>query len=386
MNHHGHSGQEPALRVLVADDDPIQRSLIAARLLKLDGHAIEAEDGGVAWSLLSSQEFDLAIVDLGMPNLDGIGLIQCMRGHPRTRHLPIIVVTSQTDRASIEAAFGAGASSFLTKPVVWSTFEHHVGFLLRLVQAAKDARCQRQRYCATDRAKAAIVNRICSETNASAGLLVAEVEKLIHMAALSRATVGLLDGLSLIRNEIELLRGSAQAASTAVDALSQGVYVDSRRTPLLDLLQAAQANVAPLARQAQVMVRTNSPAPTVSIACDASAIELAITHLLRNAIQHSPPAAVVTIAAKVYPDGLLAIEIDDSGLGMHPQLIAQYLGSAIDAAMLAQPISGGFGLLLAKAVAEAHDGSVELRSMPHKGLSATLIVPAERVSQRVEAA
>ncbi len=76
------------LRVLVADDDPILRSLMRARLVRFNGHAVDAEDGLAAWTLLCSQTFDIAIVDLGMPNLDGISLIQCMRGYPRTRHLP----------------------------------------------------------------------------------------------------------------------------------------------------------------------------------------------------------------------------------------------------------------------------------------------------------
>src|SRR5262245_18973837 len=90
------------LRILVADDDPILRSLMRARLVRFNGQAVDAEDGLTAWRLLCSQTFDMAIVDLGMPNLDGISLIQCIRGYPRTRHLPIIVVTAQDDRTSID--------------------------------------------------------------------------------------------------------------------------------------------------------------------------------------------------------------------------------------------------------------------------------------------
>lgn len=380
------SGSTPPLRVLVADDDPIQRSLIAARLANLDGTAVEAEDGCVAWTLLMSQEFDLAVVDLGMPNLDGIGLIQCMRGHPRTKHVPIIVVTSQTDRDSMAAAFAAGASSFITKPVVWSTFEHHVGFLLRLVEAARDARSRGQRYCATDRAKAAIVNRMCRETDASAAYLVAEVERLIGLASRPQSFDALQDGLALIRSEVQLLRSSARAAASAVDALSKKVEVDHRRVMLADLLQAALAGVAPLARQARVHVGSRSAAPAVTVACDAEAVELALTHLLRNAIEHSAAGGTVAMEARVFSDGLLAIEIDDNGPGMHPELIAQYLGAPVDSFDIAHPVSGGFGLLLARAIAETHDGAIELRSMPGRGLSATLILPHDRVSRLVEAA
>ena len=141
------------IEVLVADDDPIQRSLVRARLSRLNAKAIEAEDGKIAWSLLTSRSFDLAIVDLSMPHLDGIALMQCIRGHPRTKHMPVIVITSRGDRESIDAAFAAGASSFLVKPVVWSTFEPHVDFLLRLVSAARDARVAGQKSDAAYNAK-----------------------------------------------------------------------------------------------------------------------------------------------------------------------------------------------------------------------------------------
>ena len=84
-------------RVLVVDDDPINRNLIAAQLTKLSCEAVEAEDGRQAWGRLTEEIFDLAIVDLNMPNMNGFELIQCVRGFPRTRHLPVVVVTSHGD-------------------------------------------------------------------------------------------------------------------------------------------------------------------------------------------------------------------------------------------------------------------------------------------------
>ena len=122
------------IRVLVADDDPIQRAEIASRLVRLNGQPIEAEDGGTAWAMLAAHGFEAAIVDLNMPNLDGFALIRCIRGYPRTRHVPIIVVSASSDSASVQAAMEAGATSFLVKPIAWTMFEQHIGFLLRLMQ------------------------------------------------------------------------------------------------------------------------------------------------------------------------------------------------------------------------------------------------------------
>lgn len=125
--------------VLVADDDPIFRSLVASRLAQLACGIVEAGDGGCAWREARRHTFDLAIVDFEMPGLDGIALIQCLRGHPKTKHLPIVMCTSRTDSAAMREAIGAGITSFLTKPVNWSLFDSHIAHLFHLGDAASSS-------------------------------------------------------------------------------------------------------------------------------------------------------------------------------------------------------------------------------------------------------
>lgn len=128
---------EPAApRVLIADDDPIFRSLARSRLERIAGDIVEAEDGTSAWSHIRAGEFQLVIVDLDMPGFDGFGLIQVLRGHPVTRHIPIVVCTAHSTLEAMRKAVSAGASSYLTKPVNWSMFEPHVEQLLHATMAA----------------------------------------------------------------------------------------------------------------------------------------------------------------------------------------------------------------------------------------------------------
>lgn len=126
-------------RALIADDDPIMRKLMRARLALIVDDVVEAADGFEAWRYLTTETFSFAIVDLNMPNINGVTLIQCVRGHPATRHMPIVVVTSSSDRASIDSAMAAGASAFLTKPLSWNVFTAHIEHLMRLCAAAEKA-------------------------------------------------------------------------------------------------------------------------------------------------------------------------------------------------------------------------------------------------------
>lgn len=131
MDHKMASTKSRKIRVLVTDDDPVMRSLVVGRLMKRADEVVEATDGQQAWARLTSEVFDIAMVDLSIPGLDGYSLIRCMRGHRRTRHMPIVVITSNNDRASIERALEVGATSFLTKPVNWSLFDTHIDYLIR---------------------------------------------------------------------------------------------------------------------------------------------------------------------------------------------------------------------------------------------------------------
>jgi CheY-like chemotaxis protein len=125
-------------RALIVDDDKFSRAVAAKRMIALGADIVEAADGIVALNLLVEGDFDLVLVDLDMPGVDGYSLISCMRGHPRLRHLPAIVVTGKEERAALERALTAGATSFILKPLNWSAFGSHIGHLLHLASHRPD--------------------------------------------------------------------------------------------------------------------------------------------------------------------------------------------------------------------------------------------------------
>ncbi|MBI5244561.1 MAG: response regulator [Elusimicrobia bacterium] len=102
--------------VLVADDDAMFRELVT-EILKQGGYkAAAAEDGLAAWDLMQKQKVDMAVLDLNMPNMDGLELTRKIRGDARYKNLPILMLTI---RAMIEdqvAGYDRGADDYLTKP------------------------------------------------------------------------------------------------------------------------------------------------------------------------------------------------------------------------------------------------------------------------------
>ena len=103
--------------LLVVDDSKVMRDMIIACLRADPGLRFShAASGLEAIEQLSLRPFDLVVLDLNMPDIGGIEVVEFIRGQDRLRHLPIIIVTTRGDEASRVRALSAGASRFLVKP------------------------------------------------------------------------------------------------------------------------------------------------------------------------------------------------------------------------------------------------------------------------------
>lgn len=104
-------------RVLLVEDNRVNR-LLLARHVELLGHHVEAvEDGHAALARLQHAAFDLLLVDIHMPGMDGIELMEKLRAHPELRELPIIVTSAVEGLDSIVRCIELGAEDYLHKPV-----------------------------------------------------------------------------------------------------------------------------------------------------------------------------------------------------------------------------------------------------------------------------
>jgi two-component system, chemotaxis family, chemotaxis protein CheY len=104
-------------QILVVDDSKVMREMVVACLRGLpDAKFTQAASGLEAIERLSLSPFDIVILDLNMPDITGIEVLEFVRAQDKLRKLPIIVVTTRGDEESRSAALSAGASSFMTKP------------------------------------------------------------------------------------------------------------------------------------------------------------------------------------------------------------------------------------------------------------------------------
>jgi two-component system chemotaxis response regulator CheY len=105
--------------ILLVDDSPTMRRMVTASLREIPGaHFVEAGSGLEAIEKLALAPAALVILDLNMPDMHGLEVLQFLRGHQRYRAVPVIVLTTRGDESSRAAAMAAGATAYVTKPFV----------------------------------------------------------------------------------------------------------------------------------------------------------------------------------------------------------------------------------------------------------------------------
>jgi PAS domain S-box-containing protein len=108
--------QSSGLRVLVIDDDPVNLLVATMQLGEFGAQVTEAADGETAWDILQSQDFDVLFVDVQLPGISGLEVVQRMRARPGNRQPLIAVMTASATSADHQAALDAGADTFVPKP------------------------------------------------------------------------------------------------------------------------------------------------------------------------------------------------------------------------------------------------------------------------------
>ncbi len=119
-----------AARVLIVEDHPMIAELVETRL-RIEGmHPRKCLGGREAIAVLQQDDFDLVILDIMMPEVDGYEVFKFVRSQDRTRHLPVIFLTAKSTQEDIEKGLALGADYYITKPFSGADLVRKVTLLL----------------------------------------------------------------------------------------------------------------------------------------------------------------------------------------------------------------------------------------------------------------
>ena len=127
-----------ALKVLIIEDEPeMRRNLLT--ILRLEKFRVAAaENGRVGIDLAKQEKPDIVLCDVMMPELDGHGVLRCLRDDPATASIPFIFLTAKGEKSDVRSGMNLGADDYLTKPVAKADLL--AAITSRLARAAQQAR------------------------------------------------------------------------------------------------------------------------------------------------------------------------------------------------------------------------------------------------------
>ncbi|MEI6231481.1 MAG: response regulator [Planctomycetota bacterium] len=126
-------------RILIADDDEVGISVMTAFLTQFGAKVTAVSDGQAAVEQAMIQQFDLIVLDIEMPVLDGISACRQLNGLRFTHDVPVLMLTGNTDKESVEASFEAGAGDYLNKPIYPALLWRRICNLLELRELKRNS-------------------------------------------------------------------------------------------------------------------------------------------------------------------------------------------------------------------------------------------------------
>lgn len=366
------SNSDHSRSTLLIVDDQEENIRIVGTVLTALGYDIIAANGATqAFKRLASRIPDLILLDMIMPEIDGLEMCQRLQEDPRWKDIPVIFLSAADDKNLIVQALEAGGVDYVTKPFNKAELVSRVRTQLSL----KGARDQ--------------LRILAEDKDEILGILAHDLQN--HLAGINLSAELLLNCIhelspqygNLVRN---IAHSSNHMATFIKEFLANQAAERSevilQPINLVDVASAmASAHLAAAAIK-QIQIATEFPEAPFNVNADAEGLRQVLDNLLSNAIKFTPSGGRVAIRIHATPTGLVECLVSDSGPGFsqgdREKMFLRY------GRLSARPTAGepttGLGLSIVKRLVEAMHGRIFLADEepngPHdKGLGgATFVV------------
>lgn len=372
---------------LIADDDPVYRET-GAHALRAAGFAVSEADGGrAAVEALSGRPFDLALIDLGMPEVGGIDVLRAQRSAGPNVLTPSIVITGHDDATSVSQAYEAGATSFLTKPLNWVLFVPHVEFVLRSARLERELRDAVEATEFLGSLKTTLMNDLVREFQEP-------LRTMYGFTELMRQEVYGPVGAAPYRGFVlDMSRALAQLNSSLVKlldsgrGLGQGVELSEEELDLGDLVSRAVGDCRDVCSSRGLMLDSDVGLTALAMRADRALFTQLLRNLVEGAARVAPRGSRLDVRAHHTDGGDVVIEVVDRGQQLTLATIREVNGEAGTERQPCSPEqSRELGLKVARILAETHDSALRLAIDAEHGNRCRLVIPRRRLRPRGAAA
>lgn len=378
--------------ILVIDDEPMGFEVIEAQLYREGYDLTYASSGIEALSRLDDIEPDVILLDVMMPQMNGIEVCSKIKSDPNWKHIPIIMVTALSSKEDLAQAINAGADDFLTKPVNGVELRARVRSMLRIKH-------QYDALQATLSLREDLSNMIVHDLRNPLTKIIASSSFLLDDSDLKEEDL----------RSIELIASAGRQLNSMINDLliqakmqSGKMVLNRSSVELNDLVAETLSEFKSVVQSKNIQLKSQLPETSLRVLVDANLIRRLIDNLLSNAYKFSPKDSTITIqvdylgrrleeaereeylsgststnisvknsslaSSDVLPAPEQAtIRITDQGFGISQEL-KQRIFDKYEVGKLMQGVSQlGLGLAFCKMVVEAHGGKIFVEDNQPRG-------------------
>jgi CheY-like chemotaxis protein/anti-sigma regulatory factor (Ser/Thr protein kinase) len=371
--------------ILVVDDQPINVQLLKRKLERVGLQVTTANNGLEALEQVKARKPDLILLDLMMPDMDGIEVCQRLQGSSDTRSIPVIFVTARTTKESKLAGLGVGAVDFITKPI---DLDETV------------ARVQTQlRFAAINQENLELQRRL--EESRRAATIGAVAQGIAHnLNNLLGVVIGYLDLIKTQYDKPVTVKKNAQQVDDAVQRIVgivrqlSTLVVKSR--PELSRIAVPRLLEGGIRRfhsdyKLKAEVAIENPLGDLEIDTNIEVIEEVLSKVLINAWESygdapddkRPISIHTSLFDRSRNEKMLEIRVDDQGKGIAEDIRDRMFEPFVSSK---RTVGVGMGLTVARHSLRSLGGEVTMASRPGGGSSAVLVHPVRDPRQKKRAA
>ncbi|MBC2605044.1 ATP-binding response regulator [Pelagicoccus albus] len=366
--------------VLVVEDSSAIRMLIITGLRAIGLRVLGAPDGEKALEVFqeNSQSIDLVITDYIMPKLNGDELCRKIRNELGFRELPIIFLSSITEKDIVLKMFRSGASDFITKPFCLDEVQARASVHLESKIQADQLRSNVSEFKEAYSMKEKFLSICSHDLRAPLSGIDGLTQLLLLDETLSeenREYLGLIKSssdflFSIIEDLLDLSKIQAESTNLEMAPVNMKRKIDSCVANLIHL--ASPKNI-------ELVTQINPEDEKDGIILgDKNAVKRIFNNLISNAIKFSHPNDKVTITmTKDTAHRALTVSVTDNGIGIPAEKIPLLFKPGKDTSQLGTSgeQSFGLGMVIVKQLVDQQDGIIKVKSEQNKGTTISVTFP-----------
>ncbi|HEU4886838.1 MAG TPA: hybrid sensor histidine kinase/response regulator, partial [Thermoanaerobaculia bacterium] len=360
-------------------DDAANRDVLSRRL-KRQGHDIRtAHNGSEALELMRGTAFDVVLLDIMMPDMDGYEVLRRMKAEARLHHIPVIMISALSELQSVVRCIEAGAEDYLTKPFEPTLLKARIGASLekkrgrdRETALFEQLQENYQRLQEVEKLRDDMRNMIVHDLRTPLTALIVGIEMLGQFGALNETQsemmgIAINGGKTLLGMINDLLDVEKMESGTMQLRYSE-LTADR-------LVAGAIAQVALLAEIGQTTVATEVAGGLPAFPGDENQLSRTLVNLIANAIKFTP-SGTVTVSASNGGESI-RFAIRDSGPGI-PSEAFERIFEKFGQVDSQNRVGTGLGLAFCKLAVEAHGGHIQVESTLDVGSTFSFTIPLAR--------